>query len=198
MTHWFGVSIWISKWRLATLDFYVTSRLSYQFEKQPFSDVLQNRCSWKFCNIHRKSPVFVVFLMKLHATLLKREFSTCVFLWILWYFLEQHFYIEHLPWQLQELLVYVLPSSGKNSHFVLPENTRFWVVFGGIKWQYWAELDQFTRPTGYLFTRCKWLWNVLGPAFLPIVILSRNLGKNWLMQLQRIKNTAAIVGSSKK
>ena len=142
--------------------------------------------------------LFVVFLMKLHATLLKREFSTCVFLWILWYFLEQHFYIEHLPWQLQELLVYVLPSSGKNSHFVLPENTRFWVVFGGIKWQYWAELDQFTRPTGYLFTRCKWLWKVLGLAFLPIEILSRNLGKNWLMQLQRIKNTAAIVGSSKK
>ena len=26
-------------------------------QKQPFADILQNRCSWKFCKIHRKTPV---------------------------------------------------------------------------------------------------------------------------------------------
>ena len=26
-------------------------------QKQPFAYVLQNRCSWKFRNIHRKAPV---------------------------------------------------------------------------------------------------------------------------------------------
>ena len=26
-------------------------------QKQPFVDVLQNKCSYKFCNIHRKTPV---------------------------------------------------------------------------------------------------------------------------------------------
>ena len=25
-------------------------------QKQPFADVLENRCSKKFCNIHRKTP----------------------------------------------------------------------------------------------------------------------------------------------
>ena len=27
------------------------------FQKHPFTYVLQNRCSLKFCNIHRKTPV---------------------------------------------------------------------------------------------------------------------------------------------
>ena len=26
-------------------------------QKQPFADVLQNRCSWKFCKIHSKTPM---------------------------------------------------------------------------------------------------------------------------------------------
>ena len=28
-------------------------------QKQPFADVLQNRCSGKFCKTHRKSPVLM-------------------------------------------------------------------------------------------------------------------------------------------
>ena len=26
-------------------------------QKQPFADILRNRCPWKFCKIHRKTPV---------------------------------------------------------------------------------------------------------------------------------------------
>ena len=26
-------------------------------QKQPFADVFQNRCSFEFCNIHKKTPV---------------------------------------------------------------------------------------------------------------------------------------------
>ena len=31
--------------------------IKLQIQKQPFADVLQNRCSCKFCNIHRETPV---------------------------------------------------------------------------------------------------------------------------------------------
>ena len=26
-------------------------------QKRPFADVIQNRCSWKFCKIHGKTPM---------------------------------------------------------------------------------------------------------------------------------------------
>ena len=32
-----------------------------KFQKQPFADVFQNRCSKRFCNIHRKTPVLELF-----------------------------------------------------------------------------------------------------------------------------------------
>ena len=28
-----------------------------EIQRQPFPDVLQNRCSWKFCKIHWKTPM---------------------------------------------------------------------------------------------------------------------------------------------
>ena len=43
----------------------------------------------------RKHLCWNLFLMKLHAPLLKRDSTTSVFLWILRCFLEQHF-MEHL------------------------------------------------------------------------------------------------------
>ena len=49
-------------------------------QKQPFSDVFQNRYSYEFRNILRKITVLESFLVKLQATLLKRESGTGVFL----------------------------------------------------------------------------------------------------------------------
>ena len=39
----------------------------FSFHKLSFSHVVQNRCSWKFHNIHRKTPV-------LESLLLKRDY----------------------------------------------------------------------------------------------------------------------------
>ena len=38
-----------------------------KFQKQPFADVLQNRCSYKFCKIHRRTPVLEPFLNEVTA-----------------------------------------------------------------------------------------------------------------------------------
>ena len=54
-------------------------------EKQSFADVFQNRCFWKFCNIHRKTPNSV------ETTLLKRDSSTGVFMRIFAQFLRTAF-----------------------------------------------------------------------------------------------------------
>ena len=37
------------------------------FQKQPFADVIQSRCSKKLCNIHRKTPAMECLLIKLPA-----------------------------------------------------------------------------------------------------------------------------------
>ena len=60
-------------------------------KKQPFADVLQNRCSWKFHNIHRKTLVFESLFNKVAGLLLKRDFNTGVFLWILLNFKNSFF-----------------------------------------------------------------------------------------------------------
>ena len=57
-------------------------------QKQPFTDVLQNSCSWKFWNIHRKTPVL--------ESLLKS------YMWMLRNF-KSSFNIEHLRWLLLTL-----------------------------------------------------------------------------------------------
>ena len=53
---------------------YNLARMSSR-EKQPFADVFQNRCSEKFCNIQRKTPVLSLFLIKLQAF----SFENCEF-----------------------------------------------------------------------------------------------------------------------
>ena len=52
--------------RASTLDSY------FLLQKQLFANVLQNRCSYKFHNIHMKTPVLeFLFLIKLQALGLK-------------------------------------------------------------------------------------------------------------------------------
>ena len=53
---------------------------------QTWSGVLQNSYSWKFENIHRKTPVPKPFLIQ------KRDYSTDIFLWTLRCILKYHFY----------------------------------------------------------------------------------------------------------
>ena len=54
-------------------------------QKQPFADVLQNRCSEKFRKSYRKTPVLESFLNKVaepakHVTLIKGDSNTDVFM----------------------------------------------------------------------------------------------------------------------
>ena len=49
---------------------------SYSIQKQLFADFLQNRCSWKFRNIHRKHLRWSLFLIKLQVLTL---FRMCFF-----------------------------------------------------------------------------------------------------------------------
>ena len=55
------LSIWLSIYLFIFLYIYIlqywrVTGLS-NLEKQPFADVLQNRFSWIFCNIHSKAPM---------------------------------------------------------------------------------------------------------------------------------------------
>ena len=45
-------------------------------QKQPFADVLQNRCSWKFCKIHRKTTMLEPLFNKVAS--LKRLCHKCL------------------------------------------------------------------------------------------------------------------------
>ena len=45
-------------------------------QKKPFEDVFQYTCFWEFCNVHKKTPVMGLFLVK-------RDSNTGVCLWIL-------------------------------------------------------------------------------------------------------------------
>ena len=65
--------------------------------KQPFADVLQNRCSQKFGNIHRKTTVLESLFNKV-AGLQHRCFYVNIAK-----FLRTHFFIEHLRWLLLPL-----------------------------------------------------------------------------------------------
>ena len=73
-------------------------RVLITLQKQPFTDVLQNTCSYKFCNIHRKRLVLESFLyIKVRAwkpaTLLKRDFNAGVFSCKIWQiFMNSFFY----------------------------------------------------------------------------------------------------------
>ena len=57
-----------------------------KIQKQPLADVLQNRCSYKFYNIHKIAPGQESLFNKVPyrpATLSKRDSSTGVFMWML-------------------------------------------------------------------------------------------------------------------
>ena len=58
--------------------------------KQTFADILQNRCYWNFCKIHRKHLCWSLFLPSF-----KRDSSTDNFLWI-WQNFQAYLFIEHL------------------------------------------------------------------------------------------------------
>ena len=47
----------------------VSANRSYDLQKKPFPDVLQNRCSERFCNIHRKTPVLGSLFIKVTGLL---------------------------------------------------------------------------------------------------------------------------------
>ena len=56
-----------------------------EFQKQLFADILQNRCSKNFCNIHRKTIALESFFNKFTgpspATLLKKRLQDWCFPW---------------------------------------------------------------------------------------------------------------------
>ena len=58
---------------------------SIDIQKQPYVDVFQNKCSKRFRNIHRKTPVLESLFNKVAdlVFLLKRDSETAVFLLIL-------------------------------------------------------------------------------------------------------------------
>ena len=75
---------------------YLLVTLWLEVQKQPFADVLQNRCSLKFHNICKKTPVLQLFLTKLltcrPVTYLKSNSSTGVFLCLFQSFKENLFW----------------------------------------------------------------------------------------------------------
>ena len=50
-------------------------------QKKPFTDILQSRCPWKFCKIHRRTPVLeplfykVAGLQRLHHKFISMIFT---------------------------------------------------------------------------------------------------------------------------
>ena len=75
---------------------YLLVTLWLEVQKQPFADVLQNRCSLKFHNICKKTPVLQLFLTKLltcrPVAYLKSNSSTGVFLCLFQNFKENLFW----------------------------------------------------------------------------------------------------------
>ena len=83
---WLGPPLWVnSTYFRPVLPLIQCSPENMQ--NQPFPDVLRNGCSWKFRNIHRKTPVFEFFLIKLQywrsVILLKRDANAVAFLRVL-------------------------------------------------------------------------------------------------------------------
>ena len=80
-------------------------------QKQTFRDVLQNRCSWKFCYIHRKTTVLAeglktcnFFKKRLQHRCFPVNIAKC---------LRTALFIEHLWW-----LLLVLQCAYKNTDYI--------------------------------------------------------------------------------
>ena len=72
-------------------------------QKQPFGEVLQNSCSWKLRNTHRKTPVLESFLINCRLEglqLYKKRLQHRYFSVNIGKFLRIYFYKEHLWWLL--------------------------------------------------------------------------------------------------
>ena len=69
---------------------------STNIKKQSFADVFQNRCSQKFLNIHRKTPVLEFFKKRLQHRCFPVNIAK---------FLRTVFLMEHLRWQLLNILL---------------------------------------------------------------------------------------------
>ena len=70
-----------------------------KIQKQMFVDVLQNKCSLKFCNIPSKTPVLDLFLIKLPGLKVCRCFHVNIAK-----FLRTACFIEHLCWLLLNIV----------------------------------------------------------------------------------------------
>ena len=86
------------RWFFQEIFFY------YYFQKQPYADILQNRCCKKFCNIYRKASVLEFLFNKVCRpfNLVPKETSTQVTSteWKLRHFYEPVLFLEHLWWLL--------------------------------------------------------------------------------------------------
>ena len=79
----------------------------FKRQKQPFADDLQNRCSKRFCNIHRKTPVLESLFnnvpgLKVCNFIRKRLHHRCFLVVNIAKFLGTAF-IEHLWWLLLKM-----------------------------------------------------------------------------------------------
>ena len=61
------------------------------FQKQPFINVFQNRCSWKFYNIRMQKPVLKPVFIKVAGLLLLKTYDVCF-----WIFLAANFFQPNL------------------------------------------------------------------------------------------------------
>ena len=90
-----------SKVHITMGSFYVTTTSD---QKQPFVDVLRNRCSLEFCKIHRKTPVTESLLIKfqgLHTcNYIKKRLQHRCFRVNIEKFVRTAFFIKHLQWLL--------------------------------------------------------------------------------------------------
>ena len=89
------------------------------FQKQSFADILQNRFSRRFCNIHRKTPVSLfdnVASLKLHVeacNFIKKILQHRFLPLNITKFLRTPIFIEHLWWLLLTLFTYYETSPTK-------------------------------------------------------------------------------------
>ena len=73
------------------------SQFLISIQKQPFADVLQDRCSQKFCKTHRKTPVpDFLFCRSEACNPIKKEFLTQVFSCEFCEIFKNTFFTEHL------------------------------------------------------------------------------------------------------
>ena len=89
--------------------------------KQPFTDVLQNRCSWKFLNIHRKKPVLKPLFDKVSWL------KACIFIWK--ETSTQVFFCEYCEIFKNSIFIEDLFSKTFQNFYLMIDNWYFRVIF---------------------------------------------------------------------